>query len=612
MTSVLGISAFYHDSAAALLVDGKIIAAAQEERFSRIKGDSAFPARAAGYCLSEAGIEISELDHLVFYDKPLLKFDRILETAIAIAPTGYRRLVQGIPLWLKEKLWLEHIISKETGYTGDILFGEHHESHAASAFYPSPFQSAAILTVDGVGEWSTTALGRGSGAELELTCELNFPHSLGLLYSAFTGYLGFKVNSGEYKVMGLAPYGQPRFESVIYDNLIDLKKDGSFRLNMEYFDYLGGMTMINGRFNTLFGGPPRNPESEITRRHMDLARSIQEVTEEIMLRLAATVKSQTGERHLCLAGGVALNCVANGRILRSGLFDDIWIQPAAGDAGGALGAALAVWHRYLGHERKSPGANRGSGAEDSMNGALLGPEYDDEQIKAVLHDEAVPYEQLESAALTQRVAQLLNDGKVIGWFQGRMEFGPRALGARSILGDARNPAMQTRMNLQIKFRESFRPFAPVIKEECIADWFEIDRPSPYMLLVADVAAGKLSPDYDRDSRKPGFAALAQSRSEIQAVTHVDCSARIQSIRREVNPLYYDVLNEFEKLTGCPVLVNTSFNVRGEPIVESPIDALACFMRTDIDYLVMGTCLIDKAACDFPPPDDSWRKELPFD
>lgn len=608
MTSILGISAFYHDSAAALLVDGKIIAAAQEERFSRIKGDAAFPAQAVNYCLREAGIEIAELDHLVFYDKPLLKFDRILETAIAIAPAGYRRLVLGIPLWLKEKLWLESIISKETGFAEPVLFGDHHESHAASAFYPSPYQSAAILTVDGVGEWSTTTLGHGHGSEIELTGELNFPHSLGLLYSTFTQYLGFKVNSGEYKVMGLAPYGQPRFASVIYDNLMDLKPDGSFRLNMEYFDFLGGMTMINERFKALFGGAPRNPESEISQRQMDLARSIQEVTEEILLRLAATVKSLTGENNLCLAGGVALNCVANGRLLRSGLFDDIWIQPAAGDAGGALGAALAVWHRYLGNERKTRRSQDG----DSMCGALLGPAYDDKQIEAVLKEEAVPFDKLENAELALRVAQLLDNGKIIGWFSGRMEFGPRALGARSILGDARDPTMQTRMNLKTKFRESFRPFAPVVKEDRLSDWFELDRPSPYMLLVADVAPARLSKNYDRDSRKPGFAALAQERSEIQAVTHVDCSARIQTIRREINPLYYDVLDEFEKRTGCPVLVNTSFNVRGEPIVESPRDALTCFMRTDIDYLVMGPYLIDKSTCDFPPPGDSWRKELPLD
>ncbi len=612
MTSILGISAFYHDSAAALVIDGKIIAAAQEERFSRIKGDAAFPRQAVDYCLQEAGIEITELDQLVFYDKPLLKFDRILETAIAIAPAGYRRLVQGIPLWLKEKLWLESIIIKETGYAERILFGEHHESHAASAFYPSPFQSAAILTVDGVGEWSTTALGRGCGSEIELTGELIFPHSLGLLYSAFTHYLGFRVNSGEYKVMGLAPYGQPRFVSVIYDTLMDLKQDGSFRLNMEYFDYLGGMTMVNERFNALFGGIPRSPESEITQRQMDLARSIQQVTEEVLLRLAATVKSQTGEKHLCLAGGVALNCVANGKLLRSGLFEDIWIQPAAGDAGGALGAALAVWHRYLGNERRIPRPESGSQISDSMSGALLGPEYDDQQIRAILDDGGVPYEEFDDEKLAQHVAQLLENGKIIGWFSGRMEFGPRALGARSILGDARDPTMQTRMNLKTKFRESFRPFAPVIKEESIPEWFELDRPSPYMLLVADVAPGKLSENYDRDSRKPGFAALLQQRSVIQAVTHVDLSARIQSVRREVNPLYYDVLDEFEKLTGCPVLVNTSFNVRGEPIVESPMDALTCFKRTDIDYLVMGSYLIDKAACDFPPPSDSWRKELPLD
>ncbi len=604
MINILGISAFYHDSAAALLSDGEIVAAAQEERFSRKKGDPAFPKAAVNFCLRQAGITIDDVDHLVFYDKPLVKFDRLLETYMSIAPSGYRSLVRGIPIWMKEKLWLESIIRKESGYDKDIAFGDHHESHAASAFYPSPFDSAAILSVDGVGEWSTTCLGYGKGAELALTHELRFPHSVGLLYSAMTYYLGFRVNSGEYKVMGLAPYGEPSFVRQIYEELIDLKEDGSFRLNMDYFDFLGGLTMTNLRFDKLLGGSPRKSEGEMTQRHMDLARSVQDVTEEIILRLAKTAQKLSGEPNLCLAGGVALNCVANGKVLRSGIFDKLWIQPASGDAGGALGAALAFWHRKLEKPRSK------KREPDAMRGALLGPKYSNDQIESYLKEEEIPYRKLEPETIAKEVAALLADGAVVGWFQGRMEFGPRALGSRSILGDARDTDMQTRMNVKIKFRESFRPFAPVVKEERASDWFEIDCPSPYMLLVAQVAEDKLTPQ-DSDT-KSGFDKLYQVRSKIQAVTHVDNSARVQTVNHKVNPLYWAVINEFENQTGCPVLVNTSFNVRGEPIVESPADAVRCFLRTDMDYLSIGAFLIDKSARKGKPVETSWRKDLPLD
>ncbi len=604
MIHILGISAFYHDSAAALLRDGEIIAAAQEERFSRKKGDPAFPQAAVEFCLRQAGITIDDIDHLVFYDKPLVKFDRLLETYMSIAPSGYRSLVRGLPIWMKEKLWLESIIRKKSGYGKDISFGDHHESHAASAYYPSPFDSAAILSVDGVGEWSTTCLGYGRGAELALTHELRFPHSVGLLYSAMTYYLGFRVNSGEYKVMGLAPYGEPGFIRQIYDELIDLKDDGSFKLNLDFFNFLGGLTMTNSRFDDLFGGAPRKSEGELTQRHMDLARSVQEVTEEIILRLARTAQKLSGESNLCLAGGVALNCVANGKVLRSGIYDNLWTQPASGDAGGALGVALAFWHRKLAKPRVE---NR---EPDTMQGSLLGPEYSDEEIEVYLNQEQIPYRKLEPESTAKEVAALLADGAVVGWFQGRMEFGPRALGSRSILGDARDTDMQTRMNVKIKFRESFRPFAPVVKEERASDWFEIDCPSPYMLLVAQVAKAKLVAT-DNDI-KSGFDKLHQMRSEIQAVTHVDNSARVQTVNHIVNPLYWSVLDEFESLTDCPVLVNTSFNVRGEPIVESPADAVKCFLRTDMDYLSIGAFLIDKSARKGKVVDTSWRKDLPLD
>ncbi len=603
MTTILGISAFYHDSAAALLSDGEILAAAQEERFSRKKGDASFPKSAVDFCLKQAGLSIADIDHLVFYDKPLVKFDRLLETYLAIAPAGYRSLVRGIPIWMKEKLWLESVIRKESGYEGEIAFGDHHESHAASAFYPSPFASAAILSVDGVGEWSTTCLGYGKDTELALTHEIRFPHSLGLLYSALTYYLGFRVNSGEYKVMGLAPYGEPTYVRQIREHLIDIKDDGSFKLNLEYFNFLGGLTMTNSRFNDIFGGKPRVSEGELTQRHMDLARSVQEVTEDIILRLAKTAQRISGEKNLCLAGGVALNCVANGKVLRSGIFDKLWIQPAAGDAGGALGCALALWHRKLAQPRSIK-------QRDSMRGALLGPEYSDSEIESYLKAEDLPYRKLEPDSICAEVAKVLAEGAVVGWFQGRMEFGPRALGSRSILGDARDTDMQTRMNLKIKFRESFRPFAPVVKEERASEWFEIDCPNPYMLLVAQVHRDKLFKS--EVVSVSGFDKLYESRSEIQAVTHVDNSARVQTVNRDTNPRYWGVLDEFEKLTGCPVLVNTSFNVRGEPIVESPANAVQCFLRTDMDYLCMGSFLIDKTARKGKPVDTSWRKDLPLD
>ncbi|MCH9031352.1 MAG: carbamoyltransferase [candidate division Zixibacteria bacterium] len=604
---IIGVSAFYHDSAAALLIDGEIIAAAQEERFTRIKGDSSFPRNSVEYCLTEAGLKIGDIDHLVFYDKPILKFERLLETYLAIAPSGYRSIVRGMPIWLKTKLWLERIITKETGFEKSVLFAEHHESHSASAFYPSPFESAAILTVDGVGEWATTCIGRGVGSEIELTHQINFPHSLGLLYSAFTYYLGFKVNSGEYKLMGLAPYGKSRYAQKIFDNLIDLKPDGSFRLNMEYFDYLGGLTMTNKRFDKLFDGAPHRPETELTQREMDLASSIQQVIEEALLRLAKTARKETGEKNLCLAGGVALNCVANGKILKSGLFENIWIQPASGDAGGALGAALAIWHRYLGKERKFGQRDK----KDSMRGSLLGPSFNDEKIVATLKAKGIEFERLDASELTRKVAAHIAGGAVVGWFQGRMEYGPRALGARSILGDPRNSAMQSRMNLKIKYRESFRPFAPVVKEDAVADWFDTDRPSPYMLLVADVAESKLSKE-PNDSAAVGFDLLKSIRSEIPAVTHVDNSARLQTTTRATNELYYDLLSEFGKLTGCPVLINTSFNVRGEPIVCTPEDALECFLNTEIDFLAIGSFLCAKTESQRGAARKPTERGLPLD
>ncbi len=584
---ILGISAYYHDSAACLLKDGDIVAAAQEERFTRRKHDPEFPRNAIQYCLQEAGISIENVDYIAFYDKPFVKFNRILETYLAYAPRGIRSFLKAMPLWLRKKLWIPDLIHKELGYSGKILFPEHHESHAASAFFPSPFNRAAFLTIDGVGEWATASYGIGEGNRVRILAELHFPHSLGLLYSAFTYFTGFKVNSGEYKVMGLAPYGEPRYVQVIYDHLIDLKEDGSFRMNMEYFDYPAGLRMTNEKFARLFGGPPRTPESPLTQREMDLARSIQEVTEEIMVRMARHVRKETGERNLVLAGGVALNCVGNGKLLREGIFDDIWIQPAAGDAGGALGAAYIVHYHYL---NNAPLTKSG---RDLQKGSYLGPQYSNEEIRQFLIDHNLPHQFVEREVLLDRVSDYLIEGKVIGWFQGRMEFGPRALGNRSIIGDARSPEMQRKMNLKIKFRESFRPFAPSVLAEYVSEWFDLDRQSPYMLLVAEVKSEKRRPLTPEDEQRWGIEKLNVVRSEIPAVTHVDYTARIQTVKREDNPLYYDLIATFYRKTGCPVIVNTSFNVRGEPIVATPLDAYKCFMRTEMDVLVLGNYILLK-------------------
>lgn len=603
---ILGISAFYHDSAACLLRDGEIVAAAQEERFTRKKGDASFPARAVEYCLREGGIRVEDLDYVGFYDKPLLKFERILETYLGVAPRGLRSFLMAGPLWIKEKLYMERQIRDALRYDGAILFAEHHESHAASAFFPSPFREAAILTLDGVGEWATTSMGVGRDNDIEIFKELHWPDSLGLLYSAFTYYTGFKVNSGEYKVMGLAPYGEPKYVDLIYRELMDLREDGSFTLNQEYFDYLGGLTMTNGAFDRLFGGPPRVPESKLTQREMDLARSIQVVCEEVMLRMARTVHRETGLPNLCLAGGVALNCVGNGRILREGPFENLWIQPAAGDAGGALGVAQLIWHRYCRQPREVvPG-------RDGMRGAYLGPAYSPEEIEQYLESVGARYERLEREALLRRVAELLAAEKVVGWFDGRMEFGPRALGARSILGDARSPRMQAQMNLKIKFREGFRPFAPSVLRERVSDYFELDRDSPYMLLVAPVREERRIQMTEEQRRLWGIDKLNVPRSDIPAVTHIDYSARVQTVTRETNPNYYDLLKRFEELTGYGVLVNTSFNVRGEPIVCSPADAYRCFMRTHIDHLVLGQYLLDKTAQPEWSEVGDWTQEFQLD
>ncbi len=584
---ILGISAYYHDSAACLLKDGEIIAAAQEERFTRKKHDPDFPRHAIQYCLHEGGIPMNRVDYVAFYDKPFIKFNRILETYFSYAPRGIRSFLKAMPLWLRKKLWIPDLIHKELGYSGKILFPEHHESHAASAFFPSPFERAAFLTIDGVGEWATASYGVGEGNRVRILAELHFPHSLGLLYSAFTYFTGFKVNSGEYKVMGLAPYGEPRYVQTIYDHLIDLKEDGSFKMNMEYFDYPAGLRMTNEKFARLFDGPPRTPESPLTQREMDLARSIQEVTEKIMLRMARHVKKETGEKYLVMAGGVALNCVGNGKLLRESIFDDIWIQPAAGDAGGALGAAYIVHYHYL-NNPPLPKTGR-----DLQKGSYLGPRYSNDEIQAFLKEHGLPHQLVEREELLDRVSDYLIEGKVIGWFQGRMEFGPRALGNRSIIGDARSPEMQRKMNLKIKFRESFRPFAPSVLAEKAGEWFELDRESPYMLLIAEVKADKRRPVSPKEANRWGIEKLNVVRSEIPAVTHVDYTARIQTVRREDNPLYYDLIHAFYRKTGCPVIVNTSFNVRGEPIVATPLDAYKCFMRTEMDVLVLGNYILVK-------------------
>ncbi len=598
---ILGISAYYHDSAICLLRDGKIVFAAQEERFSRKKHDDSFPNLSIKACFEIINISAKDLSVVVFYDKPLLKFERLLETYIQSAPKGIQSFVKAMPIWLKKKLWIKDEIAKELKYSGEILFTEHHQSHAASAFYPSPFQHAAFLTMDGVGEWATTSWGVGVDNTVQIHNEIHFPHSLGLLYSAFTYYTGFRVNSGEYKVMGLAPYGNPIYKQQIYDHLIDVKDDGSYRLNMKYFNYTVGLTMTNHNFHKLFDGPPRKPESPLTQKQMDLARSIQEVTEEVMLTSAKHIAKETRERNLCLAGGVALNCVANGKILRSGLFDNIWVQPASGDAGGALGAALEVWNTKF-------NSNRDVIIPDSMHGCYLGKGYDDDSIQSFLGEHNIPNKKIDKPS--KAGAKLISNGKVLGWFQDKMEFGPRALGNRSILGDARSETMQTIMNLKIKSRESFRPFAPSVLEEDISEWFDIDRPSPYMLLVAQIL--DIHKSNDDFSHTTGIDLLKKKRSSIPAITHVDYSARIQSVNKHINPKYHDLISEFKAITGCPVIVNTSFNVRGEPIVESPEDAYRCFMRTEMDYLILGSFLLSKG--DQPEFLDTinWRQEYVLD
>jgi carbamoyltransferase len=582
--TILGLSAYYHDSAAALLRDGEIIAAAQEERFTRKRHDAGFPSHAAAYCLKEAGLAAADLDHVVFYDKPILTFERLLETYLDFAPAGFRSFLQAMPVWMKQKLWTKERIGKELGIESPVLFTQHHESHAASAFFPSPFDSAAILTVDGVGEWATSSYGWGRGNEIQLLAETRFPHSLGLLYSAFTYYTGFRVNSGEYKVMGLAPYGEPKYVQRILDELIDLREDGSLRLNMRYFNFCHGLTMTNATFDELFGGPPRQPESKLTQRDMDLARSIQQVTEEAMLRMARHAHKQTGEKNLCLAGGVALNCVANGRILREGPYEAVWVQPAAGDAGGAIGAALSVWHQYLGVER----AKRAD--RDDRQGAFLGPGFSDADISTALDALGARHQQLPADEIVARAAEALAAGKVVGWFQGRMEFGPRALGNRSILGDPRSPEMQKIINLKIKGRESFRPFAPAVLAESAPEYFDLDIESPYMSLTAPVREG----------------------AGIPAVTHLDRSARIQTVRRDTHGVFYDLIAEFRRLTGCAVVVNTSFNVRGEPIVCTPEDAFRCFLHTEMDVLVCGSHYLEKIAQDKEAAVASRQEEFQLD
>ena len=641
MSKILGISAFYHDSAACLVIDGEIIAAAQEERFTRIKHDYNFPVNAARYCLKEARITAEQLDYVGFYDKPLLKFDRLLETYLDYAPAGFRSFLKAMPLWMKEKLWMPDLIRTEMAKANGIederqakkagkkfewklLFGDHHESHASSAFYPSPFEEAAILTIDGVGEWATSSLGIGRGNEITLLKELRFPDSLGLLYSAFTYYTGFKVNSGEYKVMGLAPYGEPKYVSLIKDHLAEVRDDGSIHMNHQYFSYSQGLRMTNPAFDRLFGGRPRKAESLITQREMDLARSIQVVTEEAMLKMTRFVHRETGMKRLCLAGGVALNCVANGRILREGPFEDIWIQPAAGDAGGAIGIALAIWHRYLEKERVSPEQagtwqSSRSAADhrlpryaDGMKGSFLGPRDRVEEIEKFLAERNLPYQKYSCEELPEVIADLLASEKIIGLHQGRMEFGPRALGGRSILGDPRSPSMQSVMNLKIKYRESFRPFAPSVTREHVADWFDLNYESPYMLLVADVLERHRTELNDDEQRLWGIDKLNIKRSEIPAVTHVDYSARIQTVRREMNPPFWDIIEAFRKKTGCPVIVNTSFNVRGEPIVCTPEDSYRCFMRTEMDYLVLETCVLDKREQPKFTESVDWRKKFELD
>ena len=604
--NILGISAYYHDSAACLVQDGEIVAAAQEERFTRKKHDSSFPTNAIRYCLEAGGSSARELDFIGFYEKPFLKFERILETYLSYAPRGLRSFVKAMPVWIKQKLWIKDLIQEELGTRGKILFPEHHEAHAASAFFPSPYEEAAILTMDGVGEWTTSSIGVGRGNRIRLLKEIRFPHSLGLLYSAFTYYTGFKVNSGEYKVMGLAPYGEPVFKERILRELIDLKADGSFKLNMNYFNYCAGLVMTNERFHALFGGRPRPPESKLTQRDMDLARSIQEVAEEVMLRMARHARALTGLKNLCLAGGVALNCVGNGKLLREGIFDRIWIQPAAGDAGGALGTAALIWFQYLNNERKAPAGG------DSLKGSFLGPEFNEEAIGKFIRSRPIPHTRLTDEEIPEVIADLVAREKVIGWFRGRMEFGPRALGSRSIIGDARSPRMQETMNLKIKFRESFRPFAPSVLKEKASDYFEINQDSPYMLLVAPVREPLRRPMTAEEQKLFGIEKLNVIRSRIPAVTHVDYSARIQTVDPESNPLYYRMIKKFEEKYGCAAIINTSFNVRGEPLVCTPEEAYTCFMRTGMDYLLLGNFLIDKQDQKSLESDRSWMKQFQLD
>ena len=611
--NIIGISAYYHDSAAALIRDGEIVSAAQEERFTRKKHDPAFPENAIRFCLEKNALSLTDIDHIVFYDKPLLKFERLLETYVSYAPKGFGSFLMSMPVWLKEKLYLKTLLKKElarmagvkTKEIQPLLFTEHHLAHAASAFYPSPFEEAAVLCMDGVGEWATTSVWTGRGNCLEPQWEINFPHSLGLLYSAFTYYTGFKVNSGEYKLMGLAPYGEPRYTKLILDNLIDVKPDGTFRLDMNFFDYATGLTMTNKKFDRLFGGPPRKAESEISQKEMDIAASIQKVTEEIVLKLAQAIHDEFKMDYLCLAGGVALNCVANGVLLRKGIFKDIWIQPAAGDAGGAVGAALAVWHQFHNKPRlvKKP---------DAMQGSYLGPAYSNDTASAALEKLGAKFTHLPDSVLYPRVAEILAAENVVGWFQGAMEFGPRALGNRSIIGDPRSPKMQSVMNLKIKYRESFRPFAPAVLADRVQDFFELASPSPYMLIVADVQeAIRIAPDNDSE-KFFGVEKLKQARSTLPAITHVDFSARVQTVDSATNPHFSSLLSAFNDKTGCPVLINTSFNVRGEPIVCTPEDAYRCFMRTEMDYLVINNLLLAKDDQPVREADDSWKEEFALD
>ena len=608
---ILGISAYYHDSAAALVSDGVITAAAQEERFTRIKHDPAFPANAINFCLQTEGITIEDIDHIVFYDKPMLKFDRLLETYLSQAPKGFKSFCMAMPVWLKEKLYLKSVLRKEFELLGadtrdmKFLFTDHHHSHAASAYFPSPYEEAAVLCMDGVGEWATTSVWHGKGADLKPLWQIDFPHSLGMLYSAFTYYTGFRVNSGEYKLMGLAPYGEPAYVDQIKSNLIDIKDDGTFRLNMEYFNYATGLTMTSARFHDLFGGPPREAESEITQREMDLARSVQVVTEEIVLKLGDTVRKETGCKNLCMAGGVALNCVANGKLTREGSFDNIWIQPAAGDAGGAVGAALAIWYQYLENEKPVT-------ANDTMRGSYLGPQYSQQEITDSLNKANGVYEVIDNDQLASKVAAELQDGKIIGWFQGRMEFGPRALGGRSIIGDPRNIEMQSVMNLKIKYRESFRPFAPSVLADYVQDYFDIDCSSPYMLQVAEILDQHRIEMTSEQKSLFGIDKLNVPRSTLPSITHVDYSARIQTVHKETNPGYHALISAFNDITRCPVVVNTSFNVRGEPIVCTPEDAYRCFMRTEMDCLVLENVLLYKDKQPALENDSDWRNEFELD